>query len=144
MTLFYFPLYYCHIWLFCTFIGGGTATGGSENGGTVTGNSGGSVGGGSYAGGGAVSTTQTYVTTKPVKECAATLLCSSTCKEHVLGSTSSSGCQSCSCPSSHHVSTSKKFSFHRKLHLPSIDNFKNTFWIYRKSLECMLSGILLH
>ena len=45
---------------------------------------------------------------KPVRECTATLLCSSTCTSgYQLGTTDHTGCRSCTCPSKHQVSTSR-------------------------------------
>ena len=96
---------------------GGSAT--SVSGGTSS-----SVGGGgvshSYSGGTSSTTgslsvssgsnahAQTYVIVKPVKECAATLLCASTCESgYRLESATSGGCKACSCPSSHQVTTCK-------------------------------------
>ncbi|XP_053372946.1 uncharacterized protein LOC123560645 [Mercenaria mercenaria] len=96
-------------------VAGGMVAGGSSNGGGGIGIGVGSgvgsgTGGGTFIGGGSVSSTstQTYIAAKPAKQCAATLLCTSTCDKYVLGSTSSSGCRTCSCPSSHHVSTMEK------------------------------------
>ncbi|XP_052254828.1 spore coat protein SP87-like isoform X2 [Dreissena polymorpha] len=94
--------------------GGGGFTGGmgSAGGGFTSGGGGGggmtppSGGGGGGGGGSTMSTSSSAMEVKPVKECAATLLCASTCDSgYQLGSTSSGGCRACSCPSSHHVST---------------------------------------